>query len=75
MILPRPSGPPKSRQTFWGEEEQRRERTFRALHGNERNKVCDDEAKRRCGETPGQGQKNDIQADRRRLGEKACPQQ
>ena len=32
-------------------------------------------AKQRCGETPGQGQKNDIQTDRRRLGEKACPQQ
>ena len=54
MTLPRQSGFPKSRKTFWGEEEQRRERTFRALHGNERNKVCDDEAKRRCGETPGQ---------------------
>lgn len=45
--MPRQSGSPKSRKTFWGEEEQRRERTFRALHGNERNKVCDDEAKRR----------------------------
>ena len=54
MTLPRQSESPKSRKTFWGEEEQRRERTFRALHGNERNKVCDDEAKRRCGEAPGQ---------------------
>ena len=44
MILPRPSGSPKSQQTFWGEEEQRRERTFRALYGNERYKVCDDES-------------------------------
>ena len=41
------SGSPKSRKTFWGEEEQRRERTFRALHGNEQYKVCDDEARRR----------------------------
>lgn len=42
------SGTPKSRKTFWGEEKQRRERTFRVLHGNERYKVCDDEARRRC---------------------------
>ena len=36
--------PVKVVRLFWGEEEQRRERTFRALHGNERNKVCDDES-------------------------------
>lgn len=63
-------GPQKSRKTFWGEEEQRRKLTFRALHGNERYKVCDDEAQQRCGETPGQGQKNDIQADRQNTHEK-----
>ena len=37
-------GPPKSRKTFWGEEEQRSEQTFRAKHGNERYEVCDDES-------------------------------
>lgn len=37
-------GVPEKSKTFWGEEEQRRERTFRAMHGNERYKVCDDES-------------------------------
>ena len=41
------SGTPKSRKTFLGGEEQRRKQTFRALHGNKRYKVCDDEARRR----------------------------
>lgn len=40
------SGSPKSRKTFWEEEEQRSERIFRALHGNERYEVCDDVASR-----------------------------
>ena len=47
MTVPRCRGQPKSRKTFWGEEEQQRKRTFRVLHGNERYKVCDDEARRR----------------------------
>lgn len=43
--------PPKSWLTFWGEEEQRNERTFRACTESERYGVCDDE---------GQAYKNDI---------------
>ena len=66
MTVPRPWGSPKSRQTFWGEEEQRRERVFRAWHGNERYKVCDDEST----VTPldGAGIENDIRKNATDIG-------
>ena len=49
--------------------------SFRACTEMSDTKFVTTRAKQRSGETPEQAQKNDIQTDRRRLGEKACPQQ
>ena len=56
-------GVPEKSLDFWGEEKQRRERIFRALYGNERYKVCDDESettplKKGLGTTFGEKQQN-----------------
>ena len=40
-------GPPESRQTFWGEEEQVEQASFSCLRGNERVKPCDDDSEHR----------------------------
>ena len=53
---------PKSRKTFWGEDEQRNERSFRACTETSDMKFATTRAKQRRGETPGQERHSDRTA-------------
>ena len=67
------AGFPEKSDRLFGERRSNEPDELSCLHGSEKGIVCDDEAKRRCGEIPGQEYKNEVRKKRQNPLFDNCP--